>query len=402
MIDFSQSLTDKTDTIIQDWVTSVRLDRQIETADRLSRLAIEDHIADLLRAMVIVLSQFQQSRLKPIIEASFIHGSLRAEQGFDPEEVAREYKLLRDVIFTTLEPELLQATSAEVMRAMRLIDVVIDEALAQCFKSYVQERLQELQQLQSSLTEHNQELSRLVREHQDNLSHLAHELKNPLTSIIGYSDLLLRQHQQDKVEKDTFSSIKSIERVLQNGKHLLRLINDALEISRYEAGHMELSLEVINVREAINNVWEMLQPLADAKKIIVTIDCDRAPEKVYIDVLRLQQIVTNLLSNAIRYTTATGSIKLSCEKIDRDHWAIVVADNGMGIEEQDQARIFDPYFRVNSNNNADTQSTGLGLAIVSRLVKLLEGEIEVISNIGDGSTFTVILPLAIKNPYIVS
>lgn len=401
MIDFSQSLTNNIDTIIQDWVTSVRLDRQIETANHLTRLAIQDHVADLLQAMVTVLSQFQHSNLKPIVEASFQHGFLRAEQGFDPEEVAREYKLLRDVIFTTLEPELLQGTAAEVMRAMRLIDVVIDEALAQCFKSYVQERLQELQQLQSSLTEHNQELSRLVREHQENLSHLAHELKNPLTSIIGYSDLFLRQHQQDQVEKDTFSSIKSIERVLQNGKHLLRLINDALEISRYEAGHMELSPEVINVREAINNVWEMLQPLADAKKIIVTIDCDRAPEKVYIDLLRLQQIITNLLSNAIRYTTTTGSIKLSCEKIDRDHWAIVVVDNGMGIEEEDQARIFDPYFRVNSNN-ADAQSTGLGLAIVSRLVKLLEGEIEVISKIGDGSTFTVILPQAIKNPYIVS
>ncbi len=399
MIDYSQSLTNKIDTIIQDWVTSVRLDRHIETADHLTRLAIEDHVADLLGAMATVLSQFQPNNIQLIVKASFQHGFLRAEQGYNPEEVAREYQLLRGVIIDALQTELLQGTAAEVMRAMRLIDTVIDEALAQCFKTYVQERLQELQQLQSSLTQHNQELSRLVREHQDNLSHLAHELKNPLTSIIGYSDLFLRQHQQGKVEKDTFSSIKNIERVLQNGKHLLRLINDALEISRHEAGQMELALDLIDVREAINNVWEMLQPLADAKKITVSIDCDRAPEKVYIDLLRLQQIVTNLLSNAIRYTEA-GSINLCCETRDRQHWAIVVADSGIGIDPKDQARIFDPYFRV-SSRSVDTQSTGLGLAIVSRLVKLLEGQIEVVSKIGEGSTFTVILPLAIKTPLVI-
>ena len=395
-MDFGQLLVGKTDTIIENWVEAVRQDRQIESADNLSRRAIEDHLSQVLAAMATVLSQSQQSEIQPVVKASLYHGVLRAEQGFEPTEIAREYRILRQVVFSTLEGELLKGKPAELLRAVRLIDTTVDEAISQCFKSYVDERLRELEHLQSQLKLTNQELTRLVRTGQDNLTHLAHELKNPLTSIIGYSDMFLRSSRQHPEVKDTFANLEHIERVLRNGRHLLRLINDSLEVSRCEAGEMKLQPTPTHVQSLIDNVMEMLEPLARMKELQMVVDCDRAPETVLTDSLRLQQIVTNIVSNAIRYTE-TGTVEVNCQVLADDKWEISVSDTGRGIAPEDQARIFEPFFRVNSNTQPRLpDSTGLGLAIVSRLVKLLQGEIKLTSQVGVSSTFTVIFPLEIK------
>jgi signal transduction histidine kinase len=396
MKDFSQLLRDKTQTILEQWVEAVRQDKKISSTNNLSRTAIENHLSHVLSALASVLSQYQEDQIQPLVQASLHHGTLRAEQGFDAAEIAREYRLLRDVIFVTLEPELVQASALEVMRAVRLIDMVLDEAIACCFQTYTKQRLTELEQLQNQLSLNNQELTRLVRANQDNLSILAHELKSPLTSIIGYSDLFLRLQRQQSNEKDTITHLEHVERVLRSGRLLLHLINDALEISRYDAGQMQLQAEPVNVHELITNVYEMLQPLADNKNLQIGVDCDRAPEEVVTDPLRLQQIVTNLVSNAIRYTES-GTVKIKCETLDIDKWTIVVYDTGIGIEPEDQAQIFEPYFRIASSTKSFVRdSTGLGLAIVSRLVKLLQGEISLVSEMGVGSTFTVSLPLKVE------
>lgn len=396
MKDFSQLLRDKTQTILEQWVEAVRQDKKISSTNNLSRTAIENHLSHVLSALASVLSQYQEDEIQPLVKASLHHGTLRAEQGFDAGEIAREYRLLRDVIFVTLEPELVQASALEVMRAVRLIDMVLDEAIAYCFQTYTKQRLTELEQLQNQLSLNNQELTRLVRANQDNLSILAHELKSPLTSIIGYSDLFLRLQRQQSNEKDTITHLEHVERVLGSGRLLLRLINDALEISRCDAGEMKLQVEPINVHELITNVYEMLQPLADNKNLQMRVDCDRAPEEVITDPLRLQQIVTNLVSNAIRYTEL-GTVKIKCETLGIDKWTIVVYDTGIGIEPEDQAQIFEPYFRIASSTKSFVpDSTGLGLAIVSRLVKLLQGEISLVSEMGVGSTFTVSLPLKVE------
>ncbi|MEI2583178.1 sensor histidine kinase [Scytonema sp. PRP1] len=396
MKDFSQLLRDKTQTILEQWVEAVRQDKKISSTNNLSRTAIENHLSHVLSALASVLSQYQEDQIQPLVQASLHHGTLRAEQGFDPAEIAREYRLLRDVIFVTLEPDLVQASALEVMRAVRLIDMVLDEAIACCFQTYTKQRLTELEQLQNQLSLNNQELTRLVRANQDNLSILAHELKSPLTSIIGYSDLFLRLQRQQSNEKDSITHLEHVERVLRSGRLLLHLINDALEISRYDAGQMKLQAEPTNVHELIINVYEMLQPLADNKNLQMGVDCDRAPEEVVTDPLRLQQIVTNLVSNAIRYTES-GTVKIKCETLGIDKWSIVVCDTGIGIEPEDQAQIFEPYFRIASGSKSFLpDSTGLGLAIVSRLVKLLQGEISLVSEMGVGSTFTVSLPLKVE------
>ena len=394
-MDFSQLLLDKTDAILEKWVEAVRQDNHIESDDNLSNSALENHLSHVLAAMATVLSESKTSEIQPIVKASLHHGVLRAEQGFEPMEIAREYSLLRQVIFSTLEPALLQGSPTELIRAVRLIDAVVDEATSQCFNSYVDERLEGLEQLHSQLKLTNQELTRLVRANQDNFSHLAHELRTPLTSIIGYSDLFLRKQRQNAAIKDSFANLEHIERVLRNGRQLLRLINDSLEVSRYEAGKMNLQVVPTDVRSLIKNVIEVLEPFTRAKGIKMVVECDRAPDQVLTDSLRLQQIVTNLASNAIRYTDS-GSVKVSCQVLADDKWAIAVSDTGIGIAPEDQTIIFDPFVQAGSTNNPHLpDSTGLGLAIVSRLVKLLQGKIELVSQVGVGSTFTVILPFSL-------
>ncbi|ALF54469.1 ATPase [Nostoc piscinale CENA21] len=395
-MDFSLILAENINSIIEKWVAAVRQDRQIESADDLSYTAIKNHIPDVFRAMISVLAPSQESDIKSILTASWQHGLLRAEQGFDPTEIAREYRLLRIVIFDTLETGLLQGTPAEIVRYMRLIDAVIDEAIARCFKSYVEERLRELKHLHLSLTLHNEELTRLINANQDTFSQLAHELKHPLTSIIGYSDLFLRQQKRNSDIKDSYTNLEHIERVLRNGRHLLRLINDVLELSRYDAGKVQLQIAPTNVQELVINVCEMLEPLAEEKDLQIIVDCDRCPQEIFTDEFQLQQVITNLVSNAIRYTES-GSVTIVCQILDEKYWSFTVVDTGIGIAPENQVRIFEPYYRINKSDRAYLpDSTGLGLAIVARLVTLLQGEINLESQLGVGSTFTVTFPLEIN------
>jgi len=396
MMDFSQPLRDKIDTIVEKWVEAVSQDGQIETAKELTYKEVRDSFPIMLKAIATMLSASVDNDIKTLVDMGLEHGVLRAKQGYDAEEIAREYRLARSIIFSTLEPILLKGSSAEVIRAVRLIDTAIDEVIARCFKSYTEERLRELEDLQSQLQLNNQELTRLVRASKDNLFQLAHELKTPLNSIIGYSDLFLRQQRQNAQIKDAVPNIGHIERVLRNGRSLLHLINDALEISRYEEGKMKLQPLPTDVRALIDNAVEMVKPMAGEKDLQLVVDCDRAPEQVLTDPLRLQQIVTNLLSNAIRYTKS-GEVLLACQLLPDNQWFISVTDTGIGISPENQAHIFEPYFRVVGGDSCYLpNSTGLGLAIVSCLVKLLQGKIEVNSQLGSGSTFTVTLPLQLN------
>jgi signal transduction histidine kinase len=389
MRDFSQLLKDRIDSIRQEWVSAVACDRQIQSADHLSRTAIEDHINDVLISMAQTLSQIEEEDAFAVEKASISHGVLRANQGFNPTEIAQEYHLLRKVIFENIQPELLKGTTEELFRAITVIDSVIDAAISQCFKSYVSERLKELEQVQNQLSLTVSELKTLARSNENNLSILAHELKTPLTSIIGYADLFLRRSQQ---EQDTSPSLEHIEQVLKGGRRLLRLINDALELSRYEAGKKQVIPEAIDVRELIDSVVRVIQPLIDDRDLKFITYLEFAPKQVISDPLRLQQILTNLLSNAVRYTES-GSITLTCQEVSNNRWSISVTDTGIGIAPEDQMRLFVPFERIGSVKSPD--STGLGLAIVARLVELLQGQIYLASQPDEGSTFTVILPLEI-------
>ena len=397
MEDFSQPLFDNKEKIIETWLKQIREDSRVKSTDGLSKPAIIDHLHHVLIALATVLSRHREGSLQIIVEASLNHGILRAEQGFEAAEIAREYHLFRQVIFSSLEDYFLISSPSEIIQAIRLINSVVDEAIARCFDSYTQQRIEELENLQNQLTLHNQELTRFVRTSQENISFLAHELKSPLTSIIGYSDLFLRLQQKQKAEvSSTYGNLEHIEKVLNSGRKLLRLINSALEISRLQAGESKLNLESINPRLLIEEINEMLEPSLGKKNIQIIVNCQKAPEKVVTDALKLQQVITNILSNAIRYTES-GQIEITCKTVDDSKWRIIISDTGIGISEEDLSNIFNPYYRANSEaESCMIDGTGLGLAIVSQLIEVIKGKIEVDSVLGNGSIFTITLPLEIQ------
>lgn len=396
MLNISQIIAEKADSIIEKWMEEVRQDRRIESTINLSDTALGDSLPKLLKSLAGVLAH-SQNNFKKIADGSLEHGRLRAKQGYEADEIAQEYSLLRRTIFAVLAPHCLNGSPEEIILLFSKINTVLDEAISVCYKSYVQERLNELEHIQSQLTLTNQELNRLVESSKDHLSYLAHELKTPLTAVIGYSELLQRlQHKKLNAESDTLS-LRSIERVLQGGRHLLHIVNDSLELSRYEANQIKLNLEWIDVHSMMGEISEMLEPLAQAKGLQLKVDGESAPEQVFTDPFRLQQIATNLLSNAIRYTDA-GSIHVSYQNLSNQQWSISVTDTGIGIAPEDQTYIFEPFSQAFLHQGRrQPESTGLGLAIVLRLVQLLRGEIHLASELGVGSTFTVTLPLNIQS-----
>ncbi|MGV2831703.1 sensor histidine kinase [Myxosarcina sp. GI1(2024)] len=395
MKDIGKELLTKREVIVENWIEAVCRDVEIDSARELTHQAVKNSIPFIIEAIATLLTE---SRLdddpEEVEQKSFEHGLTRAEQGYDAAEIVREYRLLRQVIFSVLEPCLLTGSGREVLQAVKTIDIVLDEVTAASLESYIEARMHEVEQVRNQLLLTNQELTRLVETQKDNLSHLAHELKNPLNAIVGFSTLLLQQQQRTRQQEGTSLNLQTIERVLSNGQQLLRLINNALEVSRYESDRIELNIETVNVKTLIRDITAALETSIGDKDLELSIDCTRAPEIVLSDSLRLRQIISNLISNALRYSDS-GKIEIVCQQLDRDRWTFSVSDTGRGISEEDQKRIFEPFYRVGSPEDYLPQSTGLGLAIVNKLVQRFQGEIEVQSQLGEGSTFTVILPRAI-------
>ncbi|MEM6426385.1 MAG: sensor histidine kinase [Cyanobacteria bacterium P01_D01_bin.128] len=392
MEDLGLILLDQQDDVIERWIRSVRHDDEIDSGRNLPHQAIRNSIPLVLQAIATLLSDLFTDRPDKLERNSLEHGVVRADQGFDTSEVVREYRILREIVLDVLEDELCNGSAQEVLQAVREVEKVLDEVIFISLSSYVEHRLQGLRQVQAQLTLTNQEMHRLVQSQKENLSQLAHEFKTPLNAIIGYSTLLFRNQQRGDIRmRDPARELEQIERVVRNGQQLLRLVNDALEVSRYESGQIRLNLERVELPLMIHSVVELFELSAQEKDLTLTINCDRAPQEVSTDKLRLQQIMTNLLSNALRYTEA-GEIQITCYTVEPDQWAIAVADTGIGIGPEQQEKIFQPFFRMTSAEQSEIDGTGLGLAIVSKLVALFQGNIEVDSTEGEGSTFTVTFP----------
>lgn len=395
MKDPGQVLLDKIDEIIATWIEEVRCDIKLDSNKELTYTEIHNALPDILHAIATLLTPDPlDDEDREFNEYALEHGTVRAEQGFDTAEVVREYRILRNVVLSALEPSLCEGTVPEAIRAVRKIDDVLDGAVLISLDSYVKQRFKTLEHMQAQLLLTNQELNRLVQSQKDNLSHLAHELKNPLNAIMGFSTILLRkQKQQLTPESGSSMEIRQMERVISNSRQLLRLINNTLEVSRQESQEIRLALESVHLLTLLNAVVDTLEPSAQSKSLDLAISCDRAPEHISTDPLRLQQILTNLISNAIRYTEA-GGITIACYAVDSDWWAIAICDTGKGISPEQQSQIFEPYVRLGEEEDYLPESSGLGLTIVNKLVKILQGRIELVSAVGEGSTFTVFLPLS--------
>ncbi len=214
------------------------------------------------------------------------------------------------------------------------------------------------------------------------ISHISHELRTPLNSILGFSDLLGNEYigKLNEKQKEYINDIKI------SGLHLLGMINEILDMSKIEAGAIKLTLREFEIKQAINEVINIINPLLIKKH--QTLETYIEEFKIKADYQKIQQILFNLLSNAIKYTPENGKIKISTSK--KDNSAIIqIEDNGIGIATKNHKKIFKKFEQI---GEAQANSTGLGLSITKELIKLHKGKIAINSELDKGSIFKITLP----------
>lgn len=219
------------------------------------------------------------------------------------------------------------------------------------------------------------------------LANMSHELRTPLNSIIGFSDILL----DDTAGVLNNKQRRYVNNVSNSGKHLLDVINDILDISKIEAGKMELSIQAISLHDTIDEVLTACSSLAVKKGIefVLDINCDK--DLIKADKLRLEQILYNLISNAIKFSPAESKVEVSVND-DGRKTLFRITDQGEGISKADQKKLFTVFGQLDNANNKRYEGTGLGLAIVKKLVEMHNGSVWVKSEIGKGSTFFFEIP----------
>lgn len=261
-----------------------------------------------------------------------------------------------------------------------------EERLEQQNKILAQQN-KELEKQQRHIKLQNIKLLEAARLKSQFIATMSHELRTPMNAIIGFSQLLLRQ------VKDTLKpqQIQMLERILSNGKTLLDLINDILDLSKMEAGRLELRLERCNLKTVVSNTVEELRSLAEEKDIELTFTSRLNNPFITNDSNRLRQIVVNLLSNAIKFTEE-GFVKISVGEIGENQVTILVEDTGIGMTKEQTTQIFEAFRQVDQTLTRKYQGTGLGLAITDSLVELMRGKISVRSELKQGSQFYIILP----------
>lgn len=218
---------------------------------------------------------------------------------------------------------------------------------------------------------------------------MVHELRTPINAIVGFSNILL----VSDTEKYSTQELDMLERIYHGGLELADLISDTLDASKIEAGKMDITVSQFNLCDLIKQVQAQLNVIAFDKALKLTTECNPALE-ISSDKNKVKQIINNILSNALKYTEE-GDVSLVVSERQKDSIEIVVSDTGIGMRQEELYKVFGNYQRVGSQKNHEIQGTGLGLALVKELVDMLKGNIDVKSSYGEGSTFTVILPLSI-------
>jgi signal transduction histidine kinase len=218
------------------------------------------------------------------------------------------------------------------------------------------------------------------------LSRMSHELRTPLNAILGFAQLL-EMNVKDKLDA---TNQENIYHILKASDHLLDLINEVLDLSKIESGKMDFVLNDIMVRPAVNEILSQMEPLRDFHGINIDFkEVNGSKYYIRVDRVRFKQILFNLLSNAIKYNEKEGNITIALEEINGDKVAICVKDTGKGIEKEKFQALFEPFDRL-GNESGQIEGTGVGLSITKQLVEMMDGRIEVTSEPGKGSCFTVI------------
>ena len=243
-----------------------------------------------------------------------------------------------------------------------------------------------LQQTSNTLEIEKKRAEKASQAKSEFLSRMSHELRTPMNAIIGFSQLL-------ELDAEGFSETQrdNIKEILDASRHLLKLINELLDLAKIESGKMEVSMEQVHIADLLHQCITLVGPQALARKIELVDQVSSMGYIVKADFTRLKQVLLNLLSNAVKYNREHGRITISSEHSDKDRLRIIINDTGNGLAQKDIAKLFQSFERLDAENNIE--GTGIGLMISKHLVELMKGSIGVDSTPGEGSSFWVELAL---------
>lgn len=245
----------------------------------------------------------------------------------------------------------------------------------------------ELERQQQQIKLQNIKLQESYNLKSDFLATMSHELRTPMNAIMGFSQLLLRQHTEPLSSQQQ----NLVERIFHNSNNLLNMINEMLDFSKIEAGKLELNPQRFDLKYLTRITVEELRSLAIEKQLSLVTDIQLEDNFIVQDANFVKRILINLLSNAIKFTES-GQIMVQVKEIDKTKIAIAVSDTGVGVALEDQGKIFEAFRQADQSFTRQHSGTGLGLAITNSLIKMMGGKISLDSTLGQGSTFTVEIP----------
>ena len=308
---------------------------------------------------------------------------------FFAKRITAPLRQLRVDVQNVINKQYHQENNHAIAETESTVDFAENEDEVQMLTEIFQKMEAVIQQRTELLESSNRQLDEANRAKGMYLTNMSHELRTPLNAIIGFAEVLLESNRDEKLSAH---QIDRLGRILKSGQHLLELINSLLDLSKIEAGQMELEQTNFQLKNLIHDVMESLEPLLQEKSLKHELSF-QADQKflIYADSGKVRQILINLLGNAIKFTDPGGLIKISCSQ-DKSGIYISVQDNGCGMSEVEQQYIFEVFQQARSSGITQQKGTGLGLALVQSLMELLNGSVSLKSAVGEGSTFTLYFP----------
>ena len=379
-VEIGKLLERDADTLIELWC--LRAAEEQPAAKRAHHDALRNDFGKLLRAMAKALRESGDAAARPLEGSAEKHGEQRWEIGWSLTEVVRDYQILRLVVLEYLEQILRRPLRVREIMAM---GVFIDDSIAASVAAYVRNRDEAVLNAERERAAVLEEVSR----HKDEfMAMLGHELRNPLAPILTAVKIIQSVSPSD--QRALISASAVIER---QSKHLVRLVDDILDVARIGRGSLELRKERLDIATAIHQAVEAVESMLAERDQQLAVKLPNGPLPVEADLSRLVQIVANLLNNASKYTQSGGRISVSAERED-GHAVICVRDNGVGIPRDMVERVFDLFTQVQGSQQYASGGMGIGLTLVQRLVEQHGGVVTCHSEgPGQGSEFTVRLPL---------
>ncbi len=396
IVAFAQQLRAAHEPIVQRWMAAVRADPKLTTANRLAEKELRDHLGSLVLRLAETLAANAEEPLDEEPEVApgtprdaRKHGQTRWAQHYRVDELVREISVLRYEmleIFREFIKGRGKLETEEFLQTTQVVHRFFDEICMDSVAVYVNEREEQAALTHQGLRRLNEAMEREYESadvsRRRTLSTVAHEMATPVNALgLGVTYLAESDDPQERREAKQL-----IGRTLE---HLRVMLDQLLDFARNDGGGEKVRVAKFEVRPMFEYLTAGFEPLAGAREIEFRAELDRSLVTVCSDENKVQRIAVNLLSNAVKYTEV-GHISLAMRAVSETHWAIEVGDTGCGIPEEDMKRIFAEFQRMAIHS--DQPGLGLGLAIVRNLAERLGGEVNVESEVGKGSRFTVVLP----------